>query len=180
MSLSHRMSHTRTYRIWSGMIQRCTNPRRVKFKVYGGRGISVCEEWLRFEFFMRDMGEAPDGLSIDRIDPNGNYEPSNCRWTTNTQQARNRTDNYLVTAFGITRPVADWADETGLDASAIRARIERLGWFAEAAVCTPSSQAMTRYRGGTLRDFRSINPRMKKLGNEPINEAPKVTVKVDK
>lgn len=82
---------TRTYRTWSNMVTRCTNPKGTDYKYYGGRGITVCERWLNsFENFLADMGEAPRGLTLDRIDPNGNYEPKNCRWTTWVEQRRNQ------------------------------------------------------------------------------------------
>lgn len=82
---------TSTYLIWAGMIQRCTNPTLKAWKDYGGRGIRVCDRWLAsFENFLSDMGERPKELSIDRINNDGNYEPSNCRWATRTEQVRNR------------------------------------------------------------------------------------------
>lgn len=82
---------SKTYMCWRGMIARCTNPKMQNWKWYGGRGITVCDRWRHsFKNFLADMGEKPPGLSIDRIDVNGNYEPSNCRWATSSEQFRNR------------------------------------------------------------------------------------------
>jgi hypothetical protein len=82
-----------TYLIWKGMRQRCLDPRAKKYPLYGGRGVSICERWSGehgFENFLADMGERPPGLSIDRIDPDGDYEPQNCRWATASEQRRNQ------------------------------------------------------------------------------------------
>jgi hypothetical protein len=154
MTVTHRMSHTRTFKKWAGMLSRCYNPNTTAYRKYGARGITVCERWREsFENFYADMGEAPVGMSIDRITGTGNYEPRNCRWATPTEQARNRRNTIRLTAFGITKTAAEWAHETGVRLDTVYART-RLGWAAEAAVCQPSDRAICRYRGGTLRDFR--------------------------
>lgn len=80
----------RTYVTWAGMLDRCRRARNKKFKYYGGRGITVCDRWQTFGNFLADMGEKPVGLSIDRINNDGNYEPGNCRWATQSEQVRNR------------------------------------------------------------------------------------------
>lgn len=88
---------TPTYRAWVNMNTRCSNPGSTQFKFYGQRGISVCERWASFENFLSDVGERPTPKhSLDRIDPNGNYEPANCRWVTHTTQCRNRRSNRPV------------------------------------------------------------------------------------
>lgn len=81
------------YVSWKAMIQRTTNPKRRGYENYGGRGIRVCERWLTFENFLADMGDRPDGKSLDRIDPDGNYELANCRWATRSEQQRNQRRN---------------------------------------------------------------------------------------
>lgn len=82
---------TRTYRIWAGMVARCHIPSASKWEYYGGRGIAVCSRWRMFENFLRDMGECPDGLTIERIDNNVGYEPGNCKWATWDEQRQNKT-----------------------------------------------------------------------------------------
>ena len=81
---------TRTYHAWKSMLRRCTNPSSADWRRYGGRGITVCSQWHRFEAFLADMGLCPDGLTLDRINNDGSYEPGNCRWTTWEQQVLNR------------------------------------------------------------------------------------------
>jgi hypothetical protein len=90
-AVTHGKSYTRTYHIWQGIKERCLNQHKKQYRRYGGRGIGVCDSWMDFENFLADMGECPDGLSIDRIDNNGNYEPKNCRWITMHEQFKTRT-----------------------------------------------------------------------------------------
>jgi len=96
---THGHTKTRTYRIWTGMKQRCSNQKTNSYADYGGRGIKVCDRWLHsFENFLADMGECPPGLEIDRADNDGNYEPGNCQWATEKTQANNRRQGAYKTA----------------------------------------------------------------------------------
>lgn len=123
------------YSLWSKMLSRCAgdHPR------YGGRGIRVSEAWrTSYATFLADMGRRPSPeLTIERVDNNKGYSKENCIWATRSQQARNTRRNHLVSAFGKTQCVVEWAEETGLPASIIRARIRKLGWSAEQALTQP-------------------------------------------
>jgi hypothetical protein len=92
---THGMSSSTEFKIWQGMRQRCENPNDKDYAKYGGRGIRVCERWQKFEHFYEDMGARPSGLTLDRIDFDGDYEPGNCRWATLQQQNRNKRDNVI-------------------------------------------------------------------------------------
>jgi hypothetical protein len=133
---ARRNNTSRVYFIWCGMISRATNERYRDFKHYGGRGIKVCERWLKFENFLSDMGEAPAGLSIDRINNDGNYEPENCRWATRQTQNRNCRSNRVFTINGITGCVAALAEAFGIHHTVIRTRLVS-GWSPEEAFLTP-------------------------------------------
>jgi len=135
---THGMSKTSIYRIWRGMIKRCTDSGIRGYPNYGGRGISVCERWNNsFENFYADMGERPSGKhSIDRINNDGNYEPENCRWATTQEQTRNTRRTRMVTFAGRTQCLQAWADESGISKQTISLRL-RTGWTVEDALTKP-------------------------------------------
>ena len=110
---------------WAGMIARCRDPKAHAFADYGGRGITVCERWLVFENFLEDMGNRPEGRTLDRKNNNGNYEPGNCRWATRIEQQQNRRTNSVFTAFGETKCLSEWARYLGLPKSTLANRIRR-------------------------------------------------------
>lgn len=134
----HGLTNSPTYKSWEQMIQRCTTPTNPSFPRYGGRGVSVCSRWRDFANFFADMGARPEGLSIEREDNNGNYEPGNCTWATPTAQANNRRSSRRISAFGESKTLAEWETDPRCSVSqyALFARINR-GWNEHIAVSTP-------------------------------------------
>ncbi|MHB8727609.1 MAG: hypothetical protein ACYC9K_01070 [Sulfuricaulis sp.] len=130
---------TSEYVIWVDMIQRCTNPRSAAYADYGGRGISVCERWMKFEAFLVDMGARPTNHTLDRRDNNKGYLPENCWWRTAQQQGRNRRSNLLIEFQGTKLTLAEWAERTGLRRDTISYRL-RSGWDTGLALTTPSER----------------------------------------
>jgi hypothetical protein len=124
---THGASRSPTYRIWESMKKRCFDKSNKDYPSYGGRGISVCALWLNFENFIKDMGERPEGYSIDRIDNSKGYEPGNCRWATSLQQNRNRRNNKIITLNGIGKTQSEWAADIGISDATIHKRLKR-GW----------------------------------------------------
>jgi len=133
----HGMTGTKIYKVWRRLRQRCNNPKESRYHRYGGRGIKVCERWEKFENFYEDMGDVPDGRTIDRIDNDGDYEPSNCRWATSKEQARNRVSNRLMTYKGETKILTEWAEIFGISSHTLRGRVVELGWSDEEALTRP-------------------------------------------
>lgn len=114
------------------MIQRCTNQNEEHYDRYGGRGITVCSRWLNsFKAFWEDMGDPPPKMTLDRIDNSLGYSKSNCRWATRWEQSVNREDNVKLTIGGVTKSVASWAKEKGLDYSLVYYRKHTGGWADE-------------------------------------------------
>lgn len=131
----HGKSRTRVYKKWASMISRCKSPANPSYRHYGGRGICVCDRWLSFENFWADMGEPGPGQSLDRIDVDGNYEPSNCRWASIRTQNNNKNTNRFLSCDGKTMTVAEWARHTGIRYGTLVERL-RAEWPIDQALKT--------------------------------------------
>lgn len=142
--ITHGKKGTRLYDVWKNMKKRCFNANSPNYKDYGGRGITVCEEWKddfkSFYDWAMDNGYDESALrgkfTIDRIDVNGNYEPSNCRWATAEEQNNNKRINRMLTYAGKTQTLEQWARETGINRQTIRNRIDKFHWSVEKALTT--------------------------------------------
>ena len=126
------MYHAPGYRTWQNMLQRCNNPKNSEYKNYLGRGIKVCSEWHDFAKFFADMGPLPQGMSLDRIDNNGDYCKVNCRWATTKEQSRNKRSNRILELNGEKLHAVDWAKKLGIDYSTLHKRLEK--WPIERAL----------------------------------------------
>lgn len=135
--LAHKQSPE--YQSWASAIQRCTNPKNAYYHIYGGKGVTFHEPWLRSsDLYLKYMGKKPGvGYSLDRFpDPNGNYEPGNVRWATRREQARNRTSNRNLNMGGHTKTISEWASIMHITANLISTRLKR-GWSTADAILTP-------------------------------------------
>lgn len=131
---THGLSRTPPYRVWVDLRRRCNDARRPDFYRYGGRGIKVCERWSVFANFLADMGEKPGPeYSIERIDNDGNYEPSNCKWSTAAEQSNNRRSNQLISFRGQTKTITEFATQHGLKPGTLLGRIKS-NWDVELAL----------------------------------------------
>ena len=140
---THGLSKTRTYRIWAGMIQRCSNPKEDSYKYYGAIGIKVCDRWKTFANFFEDMGQCPPDLSIDRINSKMGYEPGNCRWADIITQNRNTSKSKLYTHNGESRLLPEWAELYGIRNSVLSTRLHK-GWSMERALTQPVATRIVR------------------------------------
>lgn len=136
---SHGMSSTPTYETYRAMRKRCESPNDKEFKNYGGRGISIAEEWLTFDGFFADMGVRPEGMTLDRIDTNGHYCKTNCRWATPKEQAMNRRNSYNLTYNGITKHISEWSSISDINIPTIKRRLE-YGWDVGKAIFTENKR----------------------------------------
>lgn len=127
---THNKRRTPEYGVWTDMKKRCENPKHKFYSYYGGRGIKVCEHWQSFESFYKDMAPRPEGLTIDRINSNGDYSPENCRWATRTEQTRNRKNSRFIEWGGEKIPLIEAAKMLNIKYSCILDRV-RSGWTNE-------------------------------------------------
>lgn len=135
---THGMSGSKIYRVWYNMIRRCYEVGHRVYKDYGGRGITVCDRWrFSFEDFYKDMGDKPPRMTLERVNVDGDYEPSNCVWATQKEQTRNQRRTIKINLHGEVFSLASICEERGLKYSKIRARLMEYGWDAERAVGTP-------------------------------------------
>jgi hypothetical protein len=140
----HGQKHTKSYASWCGMRERCLNQNCKAFPNYGGRGITISAEWGKFSSFYRDMGDPPDGYTLERIDNNKGYSAENCRWATRTEQSRNRRSLVQVTMNNETHPLSVWVEKIGAVSYATAHRRIVMGWTIEDAIKTP---LVTRRKG---------------------------------
>lgn len=130
----HQLCDSHEYRVWSGIKQRCENPKYKHYGNYGGRGIRMCERWHDFRNFLKDMGRRPSPWhTIERKNNDGDYEPGNCEWATRKTNQRNRRNTLFIEIDGVRRPVTEWSEISGISDNVIRARL-RLGWDSQRAV----------------------------------------------
>jgi hypothetical protein len=140
------------FSILSGMLRRCENKKDKRYNDYGGRGITVCERWHDINLFIEDMGQGySKGMQIDRIDNNKNYEPSNCKWATNSEQQRNKRNNIFITMNGETKVLQDWCNQLGVKYQLAWDRITIQGWDAVTAMTTAPIPA-----GSTLKKINLL------------------------
>ncbi len=148
LHLTHRLADSAEYRIWSGMVQRCTNPENTAFGRYGARGIEICPEWLDFEPFLAAVGRRPSPRhTIERIDNSAGYFPGNCRWASRLEQANNRRTNVRVFFRGQQMTLAQAIREVGADPQLAYRRV-RDGWSLEDALLLPPLASWNRRRRG--------------------------------
>lgn len=143
LNMSERKDNMPEYRAWDHMIYRCTSVNCREYPRYGGRGIKVCDRWLKsFDDFLSDVGPRPSSShSLDRVNNDGDYEPSNCRWATKREQANNKRNTRKVVYGGREVTIAELSEASGLKHSTIFMRIRRYGWPVERAVSTPAGRA---------------------------------------
>lgn len=133
----HGMTNSPTWSVWRDMRKRCRNPKAQNYKHYGGRGITVCDRWQEFSAFIEDMGERPEGMTLERQDVNGNYEPGNCIWIPAKEQPNNTRRSIMVEIDGQAVCLKVARAMRGLPYNLVRDRVRTLGWSIERAMSEP-------------------------------------------
>lgn len=169
---THNLSRHPLYPVWRAMHARCYKQTSEQFNNYGGRGIKVCDRWHDVQNFIADMGERPRGYLIERINNDGNYEPSNCRWSSPYEQSINRRITVMLTVDGITKPVAEWSKETGIHYKALTERI-KLGWDPKDIVTKPSRTRFSQTHCKHGHEFTPDNTMMSQ-GNRHCRECRRI------
>lgn len=134
--IKHNKCGSAEYRTWTNMKNRCLNKNERRYNNYGGRGIKLCKRWYDFENFYKDMGKRPKNTTIDRIDNDGNYEPTNCRWATPKEQSNNMRSNVILSHKGKSLTISQWSNKLNIRRSRIAWRISN-GWSVEKALTVP-------------------------------------------
>lgn len=155
-NIKHGKSRTRIYGIWTNMKTRCCNPRSKAYPRYGGRGIKVCDEWTDASEFIKWANESGynDGLTLDRIDNDGDYCPSNCRWVSMKVQGNNTSRNKFFTMDGETKTLTEWCDDKGMPYKTVHKRVFMLGWDFRKAMETPVDKKKRNTLAGTKKGVK--------------------------
>lgn len=153
----HGMRGSPIYTSWDCMVQRCVNSKSAHFHNYGGRGIAICSEWRDFKAFYAwaIVNGWAEGLELDRVNNNGNYEPCNCRWVTPAQNNLNKRTNRNLTYQGQTKTLKEWSLLTGLRVKTIQGRLDSLGWDMEKTLTTPPSRSQGGRYAHLFKDIRA-------------------------
>lgn len=133
----HGMYNTPEHKAWTNMLNRCYNKNNIHYDRYGGRGITVCDRWHKFDNFYHDMRDKPEGMTLERIDNDKGYSPDNCRWASVKEQANNRKTNVYITYNGRTQTISEWESELGFKHGTLWMRVNKYGWSEKKAIETP-------------------------------------------
>lgn len=178
LNFKHGGSGSRLYGIWIDMRARCSYKKSINWHLYGGRGIIVCDAWQNDFSVFRDWAfnnGYKDGLQLDRIDNDGNYEPDNCKWSSRSEQGNNRRTCNYITINGVTKTISEWCDESGVKRSTAYNRIKR-GWDGERAVTEKRQQVRKLSEEDVVIIKKRYKPRDKKNGAKPMAQEYGVSV----
>lgn len=149
--------HSRTYQSWMSMKERCDSPSHKSYDCYGGRGISYCKRWDKFAHFLADMGVRPDGMTLGRVENDGNYMPSNCEWQTPKKQARNRRTTRYLSHAGKSLSLIEWSEIVGVSDDTITKRLDS-GWSISKTLTTPLRPMLPRGQNKRGNQYSKYRP----------------------